>query len=96
VRRHVAGGPRPTSIVYLHYEFAYQVQHDPLPAGFAEVDLHKEPGEKLGIVIKGGLRGQPGNPLDAADEGVFCVRINPGGAAARDSRIKVTCLLLGD
>ena len=65
------------------------MQHDPLPKGFAEVDLCKEPGENLGIVIKGGLRGQPGNPLDGADEGVFCVRVNPGGAAARDSRIKV-------
>ncbi len=72
-----------------------QVQHDPLPKGFAEIDLRKEAGEKLGIVIKGGLRGQPGNPLDSADEGVFCVRVNPGGAAARDSRIKVrTCRMI--
>ena len=41
------------------------------------------------MVIKGGIRGQPGNPLDPADEGVFCVRVNPGGAAAKDPRIKV-------
>ena len=45
--------------------------------------------EKLGMVVKGGIKGQPGNPLDAADEGVFCVRIIPGGAAAKDSRIQV-------
>ena len=70
------------------------MQHDPLPKGFAEVDLCKEPGEKLGSVIKGGLRGQPGNPLDGADEGVFCVRVNSGGAAARDSRIKVLLYLI--
>ena len=45
--------------------------------------------EKLGMVVKGGIKGQPGNPLDAADEGVFCVRIIPGGAAAKDPRIQV-------
>ena len=39
------------------------------------------------------LQGSPGNPLDSADEGVFCVRINPGGAAARDNRIKVGSLV---
>ena len=40
--------------------------------------------------LQGGIKGQPGNPLDSADEGVFCVRINPGGAAAKDPRIKVS------
>lgn len=39
--------------------------------------------------IKGGLRGQKGNPLDHTDEGVFISKINSGGAAKRDGRLKV-------
>lgn len=39
--------------------------------------------------IKGGLKGQRGNPLDATDEGVFISKINSGGAAKRDGRLKV-------
>jgi len=66
-----------------------KVQHDPLPPGFQEVVLTKEAEDKLGMVIKGGLGGQPGNPMDSQDEGVFCVKINPGGAAAKEARIKV-------
>ena len=65
------------------------VQHEPLPAGFQEIAVVKEPGEKLGMIIKGGLRGQPGNPLDPADEGVFCVKVNPGSRASKDSGIKI-------
>merc|ERR1719266_2167758 len=65
------------------------VQHDPLPPGFMEVTVNKAEGEKLGMIVKGGLRGQPGNPLDPADEGVFCVKVNPGSRASRDSGIKV-------
>jgi len=65
------------------------VQHDPLPPGFMEIGVVKEQGEKLGMIIKGGLRGQPGNPLDPADEGVFCVKVNPGSRASKDNRIKV-------
>lgn len=42
--------------------------------------------------IKGGLRGQRGNPLDKADEGVFVSKINSGGAARRDGRLKVSLL----
>ena len=45
-----------------------KVQHDPLPSGFREVRIEKRSEEKLGMVIKGGLQGQPGNPLDPADE----------------------------
>jgi protein scribble len=65
------------------------VQHDPLPSGFQEISVVKQPGEKLGMIIKGGLRGQPGNPLDPADEGVFCVKVNPGSRASIESGIEV-------
>ena len=66
------------------------VQHDPLPPGFMEISVEKEAGEKLGMIVKGGLRGQPGNPADPSDEGVFCVKVNPGSRAARENRIKVS------
>ena len=51
--------------------------------------ITKESGEKLGMHIKGGLKGQRGNPLDTNDEGVFISKINSGGAAKRDGRLKV-------
>ncbi|XP_023245294.1 protein lap4 [Copidosoma floridanum] len=80
------------------------VQHDPLPENYQLVDIEyipvtelkiiKEPGEKLGMHIKGGLKGQRGNPLDATDEGVFISKINSGGAAKRDARLKVGMRLL--
>lgn len=57
---------------------------------FQELVIIKEPGEKLGMHIKGGLRGQRGNPLDHSDEGVFISKINSGGAAKRDGRLKVS------
>lgn len=60
---------------------------------FQELIIVKEEGEKLGMHIKGGLRGQKGNPLDKADEGVFVSKINSGGAARRDGRLKVYLLL---
>lgn len=43
--------------------------------------------------IKGGLRGHRGNPLNKYDEGVFISKINSGGAAKRDGRLKVSILL---
>ncbi|XP_033337066.1 scribble planar cell polarity protein isoform X2 [Megalopta genalis] len=70
------------------------VQHDPLPDNYQELVITKEPGEKLGMHIKGGLRGQKGNPLDHTDEGVFISKINSGGAAKRDGRLKVGMRLL--
>jgi len=54
--------------------------------------IKKEAGEKLGMHIKGGRRGQRGNPLDHTDEGVFISKINSGGAAKRDGRLKVSIL----
>lgn len=54
--------------------------------------ITKEAGEKLGMHIKGGRRGQKGNPLDHSDEGVFISKINSGGAAKRDGRLKASIL----
>uniref|UniRef100_A0A182IJ87 PDZ domain-containing protein n=1 Tax=Anopheles atroparvus TaxID=41427 RepID=A0A182IJ87_ANOAO len=70
------------------------VQHDPLPAGFQEVHIVKQEGERLGMHIKGGLNGQRGNPLDITDEGVFISKINTNGAAKRDGRLRVGMRIL--
>ncbi|XP_053682818.1 protein lap4-like isoform X6 [Sabethes cyaneus] len=75
-------------------EIKLTVQHDPLPAGFQEVDLVKQEGERLGMHIKGGLNGQRGNPTDPADEGVFISKINSSGAAKRDGRLRVGMRIL--
>jgi protein scribble len=70
-------------------ELILTVQHDPPPKGLQELTIYRNEGEKLGMNIKGGLRGHPGNPLDKHDEGVFISKINHGGAARRDGRLKV-------
>lgn len=57
-----------------------------------ELTIVRHDGEKLGMHIKGGLRGHKGNPLDKTDEGVFISKINSGGAAKRDGRLKVSNL----
>ncbi|XP_047097531.1 protein lap4 isoform X2 [Schistocerca piceifrons] len=75
-------------------EIHLTVQHDPLPEGYQELRIVKAEGEKLGMHIKGGLRGHRGNPLDRTDEGVFISKINSGGAARRDGRLKVGMRLL--
>lgn len=54
--------------------------------------ITKEAGEKLGMHIKGGRKGQKGNPFDHTDEGVFISKINSGGAAKRDGRLKASVL----
>ena len=51
---------------------------------FQEVQISREPDKKLGMVIKGGLQGQPGNPHDPSDEGVFISKINEGGCIYND------------
>jgi len=56
--------------------------------------LHKGPGERLGISIRGGAKGHPGNPLDKADEGIFVSKVNEGGVAFKDGRLKVGQRLL--
>ncbi|CAH2981817.1 unnamed protein product [Chilo suppressalis] len=81
------------------------VRHDPLPQGYqgliqveiiygTDLTIVKQEGEKLGMHIKGGLNGQRGNPNDPNDEGVFISKINSGGAARRDGRLKVGMRLL--
>ena len=47
--------------------------------------IEKSADEKLGMVVKGGIQGQPGNPLDSSDEGVFISKINDGGCASLHS-----------
>ena len=64
-----------------------------LTEGLLELTITRGEKEKLGMNIKGGLRGHPGNPLDKSDEGVFISKINSGGAARRDGRLKVSNLL---
>lgn len=54
----------------------------------------KAEGERLGMHIKGGLKGQRGNPLDVNDEGVFISKINSSGAVRRDGRLKVGMRIL--
>ncbi len=43
---------------------------------FQELKILKAPGEKLGISIRGGARGLPGNPLDKKDEGIFISKVS--------------------
>ena len=35
----------------------------------------KDPGQKLGVSIRGGARSHPGNPLDKTDEGIFVSKV---------------------
>ena len=56
--------------------------------------MHKGPGERLGISIRGGAKGHPGNPLDKSDEGIFVSKVNEGGVAFKDGRLKVGQRLL--
>ncbi|CAG9787211.1 unnamed protein product [Diatraea saccharalis] len=76
------------------HTLALTVRHDPLPQGYQDMTIVKQEGEKLGMHIKGGLNGQRGNPNDPNDEGVFISKINSGGAARRDGRLKVGMRLL--
>lgn len=40
-----------------------------------EIVIQKQPGEKLGISIRGGAKGHAGNPFDATDEGIFISKV---------------------
>ncbi|XP_075703783.1 LOW QUALITY PROTEIN: protein scribble homolog, partial [Rhinoderma darwinii] len=70
------------------------VRRDPPPPGMQEICIVKTPGEKLGISIRGGAKGHPGNPLDPSDEGVFISKVSSSGAAARDRRLNVGMRIL--
>ncbi|KAK3780634.1 hypothetical protein RRG08_044858 [Elysia crispata] len=68
------------------YEIHLTVRHDPPPPGLQELTIDKDPGEKLGLSIKGGAKHL--TTPDRSDEGIFISRINEDGAAARDGRLK--------
>ena len=46
----------PKTVIIISKVMKLTVQHDPLPPGFKEISVVKQPGEKLGMIIKGGLR----------------------------------------
>lgn len=53
------------------------VRHDPPPEGLLELVIRKNPGETLGMNIRGGDAAEvPGNPLDATDDGIFISRVS--------------------
>ncbi|CAL8313575.1 unnamed protein product [Merluccius merluccius] len=75
-------------------EIRMLVRRDPSPPGMEEIVIQKQPGEKLGITIRGGAKGHAGNPFDATDEGIFISKVNSSGAAARDGRLQVGMRIL--
>ncbi|XP_061821250.1 protein scribble homolog isoform X2 [Nerophis lumbriciformis] len=75
-------------------EIQMLVRRDPSPPGMQEVVIHKQPGEKLGISIRGGAKGHAGNPFDPTDEGIFISKVSSSGAAARDGRLQVGMRIL--
>ncbi|XP_048122210.1 protein scribble homolog isoform X8 [Alosa alosa] len=76
------------------HEIRMLVRRDPSPPGMQEIVIMKQPGEKLGISIRGGARGHAGNPFDATDEGIFISKVSSTGAAARDGRLLVGMRIL--
>ncbi|XP_056155369.1 protein scribble homolog isoform X12 [Lampris incognitus] len=75
-------------------EIRMLVRRDPSPPGMQEIVIQKQPGEKLGISIRGGAKGHAGNPFDPTDEGIFISKVSSNGAAARDSRLQVGMRIL--
>ncbi|XP_058250443.1 protein scribble homolog isoform X5 [Hemibagrus wyckioides] len=75
-------------------EIRMLVRRDPSPPGMQEIVIHKQPGEKLGISIRGGARGHAGNPFDPTDEGIFISKVSSSGAAARDGRLRLGMRIL--
>ncbi|XP_077952175.1 protein scribble homolog isoform X46 [Gasterosteus aculeatus] len=75
-------------------EIRMLVRRDPSPPGMQEIVIQKQPGEKLGISIRGGAKGHAGNPFDSTDEGIFISKVSSSGAAARDSRLQVGMRIL--
>lgn len=60
-----------------------------------EVVIQKQPGEKLGISIRGGAKGHAGNPFDATDEGVFISKVvkRSNTALQPETLLSLTCTL---
>ncbi|KAM4533461.1 protein scribble homolog isoform 20-T20 [Odontesthes bonariensis] len=75
-------------------EIQMLVRRDPSPPGMQEILIQKQPGEKLGISIRGGAKGHAGNPFDPTDEGIFISKVSSTGAAARDGRLQVGMRIL--
>ncbi|XP_069368695.1 protein scribble homolog isoform X9 [Paralichthys olivaceus] len=75
-------------------EIRMLVRRDPSPPGMQEIIIQKQPGEKLGISIRGGAKGHAGNPFDPTDEGIFISKVSSSGAAARDARLQVGMRIL--
>ncbi|XP_070709535.1 protein scribble homolog isoform X2 [Pempheris klunzingeri] len=75
-------------------EIRMLVRRDPSPPGMQEIVIQKQPGEKLGISIRGGAKGHAGNPFDPTDEGIFISKVSSSGAAARDARLQVGMRIL--
>ncbi|XP_041361778.1 protein scribble homolog [Gigantopelta aegis] len=76
------------------HEIRLKVRHDPPPTGLQELMINKEPGDKLGMSIKGGMKNYSANPLDKNDEGIFISRINEDGSVAKDGRLKIGMRIL--
>lgn len=53
-----------------------------------------KPGCGFGFSIGGGVNGEPLNPHDETDEGVFITQIVPGGASEQDGRLAVGTRIL--
>ncbi|XP_070533881.1 protein scribble homolog isoform X11 [Ptychodera flava] len=83
-----------TALLENRQKIVLLVRHDPPPDGLQEVVILKTPGEKLGISIRGGSKGHPGNPLDKSDEGIFISKVNSQGAAGRDGRLTIGLRIL--
>uniref|UniRef100_A0A665U3D4 Protein scribble homolog n=1 Tax=Echeneis naucrates TaxID=173247 RepID=A0A665U3D4_ECHNA len=75
-------------------EIRMLVRRDPSPPGMQDIVIQKQPGEKLGISIRGGAKGHAGNPFDPTDEGIFISKVSSSGAAARDGRLQVGMRIL--
>eukprot|EP00066_Takifugu_rubripes_P004657 XP_003968157.1 PREDICTED: protein scribble homolog isoform X10 [Takifugu rubripes] len=92
--RHATHQEAVRSLLANKQEIRMLVRRDPSPPGMQEVVIQKQPGEKLGISIRGGAKGHAGNPFDATDEGVFISKVSSTGAAARDGRLQVGMRIL--
>ncbi|XP_041424024.1 protein scribble homolog isoform X27 [Xenopus laevis] len=92
--RHVTHQEAVNALLCNTQELHLLVRRDPPPPGMQEICVVKAPGEKLGISIRGGARGHPGNPLDPSDEGVFISKVSSSGAAARDGQLTVGMRIL--